>query len=78
MLGAAIETARPLRPGPFPRSDYQRIGDQRGKPIANALARKIITLVFYALREGHIRCLDAEVAARTDSDTARRRARFGS
>jgi hypothetical protein len=35
-----------------------RIGQRRGANIGNvAAARKRLTLVFYGLRDGHIRCL---------------------
>ena len=53
---AAVEAAQKLRSGSFLKSDYRRIADRRGKSIAKvAVARKIITLVFYGLRDGHIR-----------------------
>jgi hypothetical protein len=45
------------------RRTYDRIVDRRGgtsKNIAKvAAARKLLTLVYYGLRDGHIRCLDA-------------------
>ena len=35
-----------------------RIGERRGANISKvAVARKLLTLVFYGLRDGHIRCL---------------------
>ena len=35
-----------------------RIGERRGSNIGKvAAARKLLTLVFYGLRDGHIRCL---------------------
>jgi transposase len=61
---AAVEAAQKLRSGSFLKTDYRRIAERRGKSIAKvAVARKIITLVFYGLRDGHIRCLDHEAAA---------------
>lgn len=61
---AAVEAAQKLRSGSFLKTDYQRIAERRGKSVAKvAVARKIIVLVFYGLRDGHIRCLDREAAA---------------
>jgi transposase len=56
---AAIEA---VRSGPrshhWLKRDYQRLAQRRGKNIAAvAVARKIITLTFYALRDGEVRCL---------------------
>jgi hypothetical protein len=40
------------------KSDYHRIAARRGKKIAAvAVGRKILTLVFYGLRDGEVRCL---------------------
>jgi hypothetical protein len=37
---------------------FERIAERRGRPIAKvAVARKILTLCFYGLRDGEIRCL---------------------
>jgi transposase len=39
--------------------DFRQIAERRGRPIARiAAARKILTLVYYGLRDGHIRCLE--------------------
>jgi transposase len=39
--------------------DYRRIADRRGKSIARiAAARRLLTLVYYGLRDGHISCLE--------------------
>jgi transposase len=39
-------------------TDLRRIAERRGKPIARiAAARKVLTLVYYGLRDGNIRCL---------------------
>ena len=47
-----------------PRADYRRIAERRGKYKARvAVARKMVTLVFYALRDGEVRCLDTAAAA---------------
>jgi transposase len=41
-------------------ADYRRIAERRGKNKATvAIARKILTLVYYGLRDGEIRCLAA-------------------
>jgi transposase len=46
------------------RADYRRIAERRGKYKARvAVARKLLTLVFYTLRDGEIRCLDTSGAA---------------
>lgn len=45
------------------RADYRRIAERRGTKIARvAAARKLLTLVFYGLRDGEIRCLGREAA----------------
>ena len=45
-------------------ADKQRIEARRGKNIAKvAAARKLLTLVYYGLRDGHIRALDRANAA---------------
>jgi transposase len=37
---------------------HHRVSDRRGRPIGRvAAARKLLTLVYYGLRDGHIRCL---------------------
>lgn len=54
---AAVEAAQ--KTGDFLKTDFQRIAERRNnRKIARvAIARKIITLVYYGLRDGHIRCL---------------------
>ena len=60
---AAIEAVTKYRGGPKLRADYHRIAARRGKFKARvAVARKLLTLVFYGLRDGEIRCLAAEAA----------------
>jgi len=61
---AAIEAISKMRGGPKLQIDYHRIADRRGKYIARvAVARKLLTLVYFGLRDGEIRCLaPAEVA----------------
>jgi len=46
------------------RADYHRIAERRGRYKARvAVARKLLTLVFYGLRDGEVRCLQASEAA---------------
>ncbi|MHB8670802.1 MAG: IS110 family RNA-guided transposase [Acidimicrobiales bacterium] len=55
---AAVEAAMLPRSHSWLKSDYRRIATRRGKKIAAvAVGRKILTLVFYGLRDGEIRCL---------------------
>ena len=55
---AAIEAVAKTRGGPKAQADYHRIADRRGVNIARvAAARKLLTLVYYGLRDGEIRCL---------------------
>ncbi len=56
---AAIEAVSNGRGGPKLKADYHRIADRRPKNIARvAVARKLLTLVYYGLRDGTIRCLE--------------------
>ncbi len=54
---AAVEAAQ--KTGDFLKVDFHRIAERRNnRKIARvAVARKIVTLVYYGLRDGHIRCL---------------------
>jgi transposase len=55
---AAVEAAKMPRSYSWLKSDYRRIASRRGPKIAAvAVGRKILTLVFYGLRDGEIRCL---------------------
>jgi transposase len=59
---AAVEAAK-APSASWLKSDYRRIAARRGVKIAAvAIGRKILTLVFYGLRDGEVRCL-AERAA---------------
>jgi transposase len=61
---AAIEAISKYRGGAKLRADYQRIADRRGKFKARvAVARKLLTFVYYGLRDGEIRCLEHHEAA---------------
>jgi hypothetical protein len=56
---AAIEAVSNGRGGPKLKADYHRIADRRPKNVARvAVARKLLTLVYYGLRDGTIRCLE--------------------
>jgi transposase len=56
---ALVEAAQhSVRGGGPLREDFERITRRRGKKIAKvAVARKILTLCYYGLRDGEIRCL---------------------
>jgi transposase len=55
---AAIEAISKQRGGTKLRADYQTITARRGKQKARvAVARKLLTLVYYGLRDHEIRCL---------------------
>ncbi len=61
---AAIEAVTKYRGGPKLRADYHRIAERRGKFKARvAVARKLLTLVFYGLRDHEIHCLEHPEAA---------------
>lgn len=54
----AIETVTGGHGGAKLKADYRRIAARRGLHVARvAVARKLLTLVFYGLRDGEIRCL---------------------
>ncbi len=54
---AAVEAVQRVRSGAIGAA-RARIGEHRGANIGKvAAARKLLTLVFYGLRDGHIRCL---------------------
>ena len=61
---AAIEAVSKYRGGEKLRADYFRIAEHAGKFKARvAVARKLLTLVYYGLRDGEIRALRAPEAA---------------
>jgi transposase len=64
---ALVEAAQHAARGGGPlRDSYERIAKRRGKSVAKvAVARKILTLCFYGLRDGEIRCLTPRAPART-------------
>lgn len=60
---AAVEAVQQQPVGTKLRVDRDRIIDRRGKGIGKvAAARKLLTLVFYGLRDGHIRALTTHAA----------------
>jgi len=69
---ALVEAAQHATRGGGPlRSSYERIAKRRGNQVAKvAIARKILTLCFYGLRDGEIRCLAPRANARTVRTTA--------
>jgi transposase len=60
---AAVEAAKMPRSHCWLKTDKTRIAVRRGKGIATvAVARRILTLVFYGLRDGEVRCLADKAA----------------
>lgn len=60
---AAIEAVARYKGGDPIAPTYTRVARRRGRMIGRvAAARKLLTLVFYGLRDGHIRCLADEAA----------------
>jgi transposase len=56
---AAVEAAMRVRSGHPLYPEFERVAGRRGRRIARvAMARRIVELVFYGLRDGHIRFLD--------------------
>ena len=61
---AAIETVARYHGGDVFQPSWQAIAERRGRTKANvAIARKVLTLVYYGLRDGEIRCLKGREAA---------------
>jgi transposase len=57
---ALIEAVSRYHGGPKLAGDFRRIAQRRGKNKARvAVARKVLTLAYYGLRDGEIRCLQA-------------------
>src|SRR5215207_8687816 len=57
---ALVEAAQHTQRGGGPlRQSFERIAKRRGRQVAKvAIARKLLTLCFYGLRDGEIRCLN--------------------
>jgi hypothetical protein len=62
-----VEAAHKAAQGGGPlRAAFERIAKRRGRNIAKvALARRMLTLCYYGLRDGEIRCLQAPGPAST-------------
>ena len=61
---ALIEAVSRYHGGPRLAGDFRRIAERRGTNKARvAVARKVLTLVYYGLRDGEIRCLAQAPAA---------------
>jgi transposase len=61
---ALIEAVSRYHGGPRLAGDFRRIAERRGTNKARvAVARKVLTLVYYGLRDGEIRCLAPAQAA---------------
>jgi hypothetical protein len=55
---AALEAVARYKGGPKLAADFHHIAERRGTNKARvAVARKLLTLVYYGLRDGEIRCL---------------------
>jgi len=55
---SAVEAVSRYHGGAPIRDHYRRVADRRGRNIGRvAAARKLLTLVYYGLRDGEIRCL---------------------
>jgi transposase len=60
---ALIEGISRYHGGPYLAAEFHRLADRRGKNKARvAIARRVLTLVYYGLRDGEIRCLQPEAA----------------
>lgn len=56
---AAVEAVGNQRGATLVAVHHHRVAERRGRPIGRvAAARKLLTLVYYGLRDGHVRCLD--------------------
>lgn len=57
---AAVEAVQRQRGGTKLQADYRRIAERRGRKVGVvAAARKLLTLVYFGLRDGEVRCLAA-------------------
>ena len=60
---AAVEAVARYHGGVPIAPTFRRIQERRGTMIARvAAARKLLTLVYYGLRDGEVRCLKKEAA----------------
>jgi transposase len=74
---ALVEAAQHAAGGGGPlRDSYERIAKRRGKQIAKvAVARQILTLCYYGLRDGEIRCLAPRATTRGQTNGGQRMTR---
>ena len=64
MRWALIEGISRYHAGPYFAAEFHRIADRRGRNKARvAIARRVLTLAYYGLRDGEIRCLTQPVEA---------------
>ena len=76
---AALEAIVRYHGGPPLRDHFHRIAERRGTNKARiATARRLLTLVYYGLRDGEIRCLQQPVAASSSDTTQATRKRHDS
>jgi transposase len=60
---ALIEGISRYHGGPHLAAEFHRLADRRGRNRARvAIARRVLTLAYYGLRDGEIRCLTQEAA----------------
>jgi hypothetical protein len=60
---SAIEAVARYRGGAPTKATYQRVAARKDNKVARvAAARKLLTLVFYGMRDGEIRCLQQKAA----------------
>ena len=63
MRWAAVEAVARYHGGEMIAPSFRRIAERRGRMIARvAAARTLLTLVYYGLRDGEIRCLYRQAA----------------
>ena len=69
---ALTEAAQKIPTGGGPlRAMFERIAKRRGRKIAKvAIARQILTLCYYGLRDGEIRCLTKTANDNNDDELA--------
>jgi transposase len=69
---ALVEAAHHIPSGGGPlRAQFERIAKRRGRKVATvAIARQILTLCYYGLRDGEIRCLARQPTNVNDENLA--------
>ena len=70
MRWALIEGISRYHGGPHLAVEFHRLAERRGKNKARvAIARRVLTLAYYGLRDGEIRCLTQPARRHESSDT---------